>query len=67
MAQEMYFRFCEACNCYEYDCHGRSYRSECIKGEPDYKPAHRRHKERQEERLVELVRNETKHRERGMA
>ena len=43
---EMYFRFCEACNCYEYDCHGTSWRKDCIKGEPDYKPAHQKARER---------------------
>lgn len=40
---EMYFRFCKACKCYEYDCHGLE---GCIHHEPDYKPAHQRAKER---------------------
>ena len=40
---EMYFRFCKACNCYEYDCHGLE---GCIHHEPDYKPAHQRARER---------------------
>ena len=44
---EMYFRFCQACNCYEYDCFGPAHRYDCIKGEPDYKPAHQRARERQ--------------------
>ena len=41
--KEMYFRFCEACNCYEYDCHGLE---GCIRNEPGYKPAHQRARER---------------------
>jgi hypothetical protein len=45
---DMYFRFCHACNCYEYDCFGTAYRADCIKGEPDYKPAHQRAREREE-------------------
>jgi hypothetical protein len=45
---DMYFRFCGACNCYEYDCFGTAYRADCIKGEPDYKPAHQRAREREE-------------------
>jgi hypothetical protein len=40
---EMYFRFCEACNCYEYDCHGLE---GCIKLDPDYKSAPQRAMER---------------------
>lgn len=53
----MYFRFCDACKCYEYDCHGLE---GCIHHEPGYKNAHQRHRDRQEreKRLVELVENE---------
>jgi hypothetical protein len=47
---EMYFRFCNACNCYEYDCFGTAYRADCIKGESDYKPAHQRARDRAEAR-----------------
>lgn len=61
---EMYFKFCDACRCYEYDCHGLE---GCITQEPGYKNAHARYKERfedpaRQERLVELVKNETAHR-----
>ena len=43
MADEMYFRYCSACSCYEYDCHGLP---GCIKLEAEYKPAHARHRDR---------------------
>lgn len=43
---KMYFRFCEACNCYEYDCHGLE---GCIKLEDGYRNATQRHSDRKAE------------------
>lgn len=56
---DKYFWFCDACGCYEYDCFGVS--DDCITKRPGYMNAHARAAERQE-RLVELVKNETAHR-----
>ena len=42
---EMYFRYCHACNCYEYDCHGIK---DCIALEEGYNPAHVRDRLRRE-------------------
>ena len=59
--REMYFKFCDACNCYEYDCHGLE---GCIRRDPNYRTARERERDRGERqaRLVELVKNETAHR-----
>ena len=40
----MYFIFCQACNCFEYDCHGLE---GCIKREDNYQPPRQRYAVRQ--------------------
>ena len=40
----MYYQYCVACSCYEYDCHGLE---GCIRLQPGYLGPHDRHRMRQ--------------------
>jgi hypothetical protein len=58
--EKMYFKFCYACNCYEYDCHGEGLSPGCIKDQPGYTPAHTRARNRAKQAERALQRMESR-------